>query len=655
MTTPAALEKIHAFRVGVSGAREIPADQLNRVTEEIGKVLDAIVARAQHGERCAIRFPRPDVATGGAVLSALRVVSPLAAGADQIVAEAAVSRGFELDVVLPFAEADYRRDFDLIDDAALRALAIARFDTLLDKAEGRVLVLDGERHTEADKEVAALAPNEPQSDSLRAKFGDRVNAYEATGRIVVRNCDLQIAIWDGLPGKGRGGTADIVRYCAQYGGPVWLISPTKDRAPKWIFDARDFFMHATARPSGQTTAEEHSLGQDAAAARAALTAYIDASLGMPEPMDSAPSVFEPFKWISHHHSVFRCWWAGVPRHHPIASMHQRQVPGRGGIWTTYSRVLSLFGTTVVARPDGIEMNAECPPTWAYWNHHYSRYDDYASSYAHRHRSSFVLALLFAAIALVCGMFGFRHEALAIKGIEVAALLGVLAMVSASRIGQWHEWMVSYRLLAELCRKQQFLSQLGASLPVANVSHAMGGQEVSKDAIHVAGATEHQGQGALSLALVGWQFQSLLRAAPLAAVDFHDSRVLQGIRNRIAAELIDEQLNYHTNRGHPGLFGMGVDGKAIRTHVAHHAACPPPFPDATIDGSAGAGQRGAQSSACPGPQHQRRADRAASVARADGRVAAPHCGHADGCDGLGAAVTGQGVGSELRDQNPSVCT
>ena len=49
------------------------------------------------------------------------------------------------------------------------------------------------------------------------------------GRLVVRNCDLLIGIWDGAPGKGRGGTADTIRHAALSGPPtmqLYILRPS---------------------------------------------------------------------------------------------------------------------------------------------------------------------------------------------------------------------------------------------------------------------------------------------------------------------------------------------------------------------------------------------------------------------------------------------
>ena len=50
-------------------------------------------------------------------------------------------------------------------------------------------------------------------------------AFLAAGKVVVERCDLILAIWDGQPAAGLGGTADIVRYARQRGVPVQVIWP----------------------------------------------------------------------------------------------------------------------------------------------------------------------------------------------------------------------------------------------------------------------------------------------------------------------------------------------------------------------------------------------------------------------------------------------
>jgi hypothetical protein len=111
----------------------------------------------------------------------------LAAGADQLFAELVVGRGGELRAVIPCAGYEEtfadRRDKD-------------RYRTLLNSATSVV-------------ELPFPSPSE--------------EAYFAAGQRVVDSCDELVAVWDGLPAKGRGGTADIVAYAREQRKPLAVI------------------------------------------------------------------------------------------------------------------------------------------------------------------------------------------------------------------------------------------------------------------------------------------------------------------------------------------------------------------------------------------------------------------------------------------------
>ena len=122
----------------------------------------------------------------------VRLVSALAEGADRLGASMAVSAGIPLEIVLPFASDEYERDFEDEDSRSA-------FRELLAQATS-VLVLDG----------AASA---------------RDRAYEGVGKALLDNCDLLVAVWDGGPGRGPGGTRDVVAEAVRRGLPVVTIDP----------------------------------------------------------------------------------------------------------------------------------------------------------------------------------------------------------------------------------------------------------------------------------------------------------------------------------------------------------------------------------------------------------------------------------------------
>ncbi len=157
-----------ATRVGVTGHRAIPAaaDRLVRA---------GLVAAFRAARKAAGRGRRP-----------MEAFSSLAVGADQMFAEVALAHGARLVAVLP--SADYERTF--------AADELVLFRRLLQRAHRRV-VMD---HAEACDE-----------------------AYYEAGRYIADHSDLVLAVWDGRPARGHGGTGEIVDYARRRGTPVSVI------------------------------------------------------------------------------------------------------------------------------------------------------------------------------------------------------------------------------------------------------------------------------------------------------------------------------------------------------------------------------------------------------------------------------------------------
>jgi len=171
------------YSVGIVGHRSDRIADAGQVRARIVEVLLALEAAIDKAAASGF-YP--------AGRQALRLVSALAEGADRIAAMAAVEAGIELGVVLPFVPSEYRKDFT---DEASRT----QFDELLDKS-AHVLVLDG-------------------------NGAERQRAYEAAGMTMLDNCDLLIAVWDGGPGRGRGGTREVIEEAARRAIPVVVIDP----------------------------------------------------------------------------------------------------------------------------------------------------------------------------------------------------------------------------------------------------------------------------------------------------------------------------------------------------------------------------------------------------------------------------------------------
>lgn len=117
-------------------------------------------------------------------------VTCLAKGADQVFARAVLDLGGTLEVILPAA--DYR-------DRKVKPDNAIQFDNLISQAI-RV-------HTM------------PFAQSNR-------DAYMAASDHVLSTIDALLAVWDGGPSGGHGGTADVVAAATQRHIPVTIIWPT---------------------------------------------------------------------------------------------------------------------------------------------------------------------------------------------------------------------------------------------------------------------------------------------------------------------------------------------------------------------------------------------------------------------------------------------
>jgi len=154
--------------IGITGHRNLPQDALEFVQEQIEMIIKQI--KVEHTE--------------GVV-----AVSALAIGADQLFAEVALEQGIPLEVVIPFK--GYEQDFGAGEERE-------HFESLRRQANVEHLMVFAARSDEA---------------------------YLAAGRWVVEHTDLLVAVWDGKPAAGRGGTGDIVEYARQLGKPCWCINP----------------------------------------------------------------------------------------------------------------------------------------------------------------------------------------------------------------------------------------------------------------------------------------------------------------------------------------------------------------------------------------------------------------------------------------------
>jgi len=175
------------LRIGVTGHRPNRFDEAAQ--RKTAAALERLFAQAKEAAKALLDRERPFFAGDGPDIC---VVSALAEGADRVVAQAGLEAGFPLDALLPFPAAVYETDFKSEESKAAFRAFIRRARACFS--------LPGEK-SDADPAIAN-------------------RAYEAVGLMTLRQCDLLIAVWDGKPAAGRGGTETIVQNAAASGRPV---------------------------------------------------------------------------------------------------------------------------------------------------------------------------------------------------------------------------------------------------------------------------------------------------------------------------------------------------------------------------------------------------------------------------------------------------
>jgi hypothetical protein len=185
-----------ALRVGVTGHR------LNRLLEPNVDLegLRAQVRTVLSTVRAAVEQAASDYGEVYAGAPLLRLISPLAEGADQLVASEALELGYSLHVPLPCLPEIYTAEFQRSAGGKTED-PCAGFQRLIARAEA-VQVIDGSPAVNLDGA-----------------------AYAAVGRAVLRHADLLIAIWDQSPADGAGGTAAVVDQARSWLLPVLVIDP----------------------------------------------------------------------------------------------------------------------------------------------------------------------------------------------------------------------------------------------------------------------------------------------------------------------------------------------------------------------------------------------------------------------------------------------
>jgi hypothetical protein len=415
-----------AFRVGVIGHRP-------------NRLQDADLDALSHRIRALLMLIRDSITAFGAGNAALyapgpamlRVVSCLAEGADRLVADAALRLGYELHCPMPFAQAEFKKDFE--PPEALEPRSLDRFHDLLECA----------------RRTTGLAKFE-----LDGSRDNAPAAYGAAGRVVLNQSDVLIAIWDGKEAAGAGGTVQTLHEAISYQVPVLWIDAVAPHTWQMLRTAEQL---ACLDQGGPRRCVPEQAGEQE------LEALIEESLRPPKAEDfsaghskSKPDLREVF--FRERKSAWN-----------VAFVWKffRDAVGSNRLRVQSFKVDDFEGAVANDWPD----NAPGVAGWVnrQLRRHYSWADKLADLYADRYRSAFLstylLGVLAVFLALLSTAAGWTTEAHLARqafctGAELVVIAAILGLIAWGRWRRWHERWMDYRLVAELVRQLRFLVPLG---------------------------------------------------------------------------------------------------------------------------------------------------------------------------------------------------
>ncbi len=404
-----------ALRVGVTGHRP---NRLPDGTAAVHEAVHDLLLRIQ--QALTELGSEPEVSEAyGKESPLLRLISPLAEGADRIAAEAGLALGYELQCPLPFPRQDYAVDFE--SESSKR-----QYQSLLEQATA-VFELDGDHADKASRE----------------------RAYEAVGRLVVNQADVLIALWDGRPAEGKGGTGEIVEFALRRGGPVVQINPHQPQKPNWLTWNDDGAIHSAPLSNVITF----------------LRKIIQPPQGKSSPVLRGSEQINRKHYFNEELWPQPRFWQGAYRQFVGLLSWSRSAPAKESS-ANYGKEASSKWLP------GLLDSAVDNQAKERFLDHYAWADSLAIHYADRYRSTFVLAYLLSALAvllpLVSHLFPpLRPEIYSVDLLiasELAIITGIGLIVWSGWKHDWHQRWIDYRLLAETLRVMRFLLPIGKPTP-----------------------------------------------------------------------------------------------------------------------------------------------------------------------------------------------
>lgn len=412
------------LRVGITGHRpnKLDAGAVPRLRQQLADVFAMIEQAAANIRKGSEAFYSDDP-------PAFRLISGLAEGADQM-AVAACPECWQIEAVLPFPQEEYLSDFKT---------------SAADGHDARPEFLDSLKKASAVTEL----PRPPASW--------RDQGYVHAGSYILRQIDVLVAIWDGLPPK-PGGTGAIAREAHVGGIPVVWIAARDTREPRLIVG---FGLDGTPQADAGDCTQE------------TLCPVLLEIVGPPE-IDKADAR-EGASPAGLKRYLGERWrrYCMFPAYDALRRVALGTLPRLLISYPSFDQRTHDWDEFMKCAPDANSLHARINSVllpryvWA---------DTLAVHFSHLYRSTYVFAYFLSAFAVFIALLtvfihddAFTRTILATKAIFVICELFVIGLIIAAvglgRRLAWHERWLTYRMLAEMlrhCRFLAFLSEFGSS-------------------------------------------------------------------------------------------------------------------------------------------------------------------------------------------------
>jgi hypothetical protein len=410
------------FRIGGIGHRAIEAGDIPALSTALDSIFDVVraVARKALGDST-------DAYRASSGLD-LFVLTPLAEGADRLIARAGLDKGFRLGAVIPFAPEVYESTFDLSSNPRQ---ATEEFRELLNLAAlpngYGVLALDGDvsAHTKikAYRDCAAVLAD--WSDLLIAVLqGDRwgsetgISIRDAIdrgvavvvidprepGRFLLAHSGELLEPEDSTPAKLESLIADLL-------APAQVV-----RKEQSEFTGLQSYLHERIRLRDQVTSDYESVGPFRAST-------------------VAPLWVSPFRWLNP----------------AIINLPQKFI-----LWRLKRRLPAASRTHTWDLPFDRETGSVFVDLFL----RQQRADAAANAYASLHRSGQILVVFLSLSIAMMAAFAANKTNPFLMALELVLLAYVLVVVMVAQRQRWLERWLDYRLIAEVLRCAKFLLASG---------------------------------------------------------------------------------------------------------------------------------------------------------------------------------------------------